>query len=387
MNFQCWGLSHKSTSLEVREKFAFNKEEINEILVNLKDSMPFESGVFLSTCNRTEFYTFCKRAEVKNFEAGLKKAASRKINIRKNDQYLYTDIDAFKHLLKVMTGLDSMIVGEPDIFGQVKKAYQNSKEHSYLNKHMENLFMSAIRLSKRIRTSAKLSRNPISIASVVDNEICKDCSRVMIIGAGDIAQALIPRLIKKNLVISLFNRSSIEVNNIKSRPLKNIENEITEVDAIVIAAPSETPFFSDEALKKVVKRLQVFDLAIPRNINFKMTGNNIRLMNLDELSEKITINLDSRKEAVNEAQDFINANAEAEYSRIKGLSNLKSQQKNIKEKLKSIKEQALVEAKDKLKSGKDIDGVLEDLAHEINSKDLFQISKALEQTLQKAPKS
>ncbi|MBL6819674.1 MAG: NAD(P)-binding domain-containing protein [SAR86 cluster bacterium] len=387
MNFQCWGLSHKSTSLEVREKFAFNKEEINKILINLKDLMPFESGVFLSTCNRTEFYTFCKRAEVKNFETSLKKAASRKINIRKNDQYLYTGVDAFKHLLKVMTGLDSMIVGEPDIFGQVKKAYQNSKEHSYLDKSMENMFTSAIRLSKKIRTSAKLSRNPISIASVVDNEICKDCSRVMIIGAGDIAQALLPRLIKKNIEISLFNRTSTEVNNIKSKSLKNIKNDIAEVDAIVIAAPSENPFFNNEALKKVSKRLQIFDLAIPRNINFKITGMDIELLNLDELSEKITINLDSRKVAVNEAQVFIDANAEAEYSRIKGLSSLKSQQKNIKEKLRSIKEQALEEAKHKIKSGKDIEDVLDDLAHEINSKDLFHISKALEQGLLKARKS
>ena len=209
----------------------------------------------------------------------------------------------------------------------------------------------------------------------------------MIIGAGDIAQALIPRLIKKNLGISLFNRSSTEINNIKSKSLKKIENEITEVDAIVIAAPSENPFFSDEALKRVSKRLQVFDLAIPRNINFKMTGTNIKLINLDELSEKISTNLDSRKDAVNEALVFIDANAEAEYSRIKGLSNLKSHQKNIKEKLKLIKEQALEDAKDKLKSGKDIEAVLEDLAHEINSKDLFHISKALEQTLQKATKS
>jgi len=140
-------------------------------------------------------------------------------------------------------------------------------------------------------------------------------------------------------------------------------------------------------LKRVSKRLQVFDLAIPRNINFKMTGTNIKLINLDELSEKISTNLDSRKEAVNEALVFIDANAEAEYSRTKGLSNLKSQQKNIKEKLKLIKEQALEDAKDKLKSGKDIEDVLEDLAHEINSKDLFHISKALEQTLQKATKS
>ena len=209
----------------------------------------------------------------------------------------------------------------------------------------------------------------------------------MIIGAGDIAQALIPRLIKKNLGISLFNRSSTEINNIKSKSLKKIENEITEVDAIVIAAPSETPFFSDEALKRVSKRLQVFDLAIPRNINFKMTGTNIKLINLDELSEKISTNLDSRKDAVNEALVFIDANAEAEYTRTKGLSNLKSHQKNIKEKLKLIKEQALEDAKDKLKSGKDIEEVLEDLAHEINSKDLFHISKALEQTLQKATKS
>ena len=72
----------------------------------------------------------------------------------------------------------------------------------------------------------------------------------MVIGAGDIAKALIPRLIKKNLAISLFNRSGTEVNNIKSKPLKKIENEIAAVDAIVIAAPSENPFFSDEALKK-----------------------------------------------------------------------------------------------------------------------------------------
>lgn len=118
-----------------------------------------------------------------------------------------------------------------------------------------------------------------------------------------------------------------------------------------------------------------------------MTGTDIKPINLDELSEKISINLDSRKEAVNEALVFIDANAEAEYSKIKGLSNLKSQQKSIKEKLKLIKEQALEDAKDKLKSGKDIEDVLEDLAHEINSKDLFHISKALEQTLQKATKS
>ena len=89
MEFHCWGISHKSTSLEVREKFAFNKDKIDEILAKLKTLTAFDNGIFLSTCNRTEFYSFCPRIEIKKFDAHLEHILGKGLEVRKNDQYLF----------------------------------------------------------------------------------------------------------------------------------------------------------------------------------------------------------------------------------------------------------------------------------------------------------
>ena len=195
MEFHCWGISHKSTSLEVREKFAFNKEKIDEIIANLKSLTPFDNGIFLSTCNRTEFYSFCKRTDIKVFDQYLENLTGKNINLRKNDQYLFSNNDAFKHLLRVMTGIDSMIVGEPDIFGQVKKSFQNSKEFLYLGSELELVFNRAINLSKDIRSETQLSKNPLSIASLVESKILElEKKPILIIGGGDVGRALIKRL-------------------------------------------------------------------------------------------------------------------------------------------------------------------------------------------------
>ena len=200
MEFHCWGISHKSTSLEVREKFAFNKEKIDEIIANLKSVTPFENGVFLSTCNRTEFYSFCERTQIKNFDSHLEQLVGKNIGLRKNDQYLFSKNEAFKHLLRVMTGIDSMIVGEPDIFGQVKKSFQNSKSFNYLGSDLELIFSRAINLAKDIRSETSLSKNPLSIASLVENRIIEqDKSPVLLIGAGNVGKALIKRLNQKKI--------------------------------------------------------------------------------------------------------------------------------------------------------------------------------------------
>ena len=162
MEFHCWGISHKSTSLEVREKFAFNKDEIDQIITKLITETPFSNGIFLSTCNRTEFYSF------------FEKVIDKKLGVRKNDQFLFAGHEAFKHLLRVMTGIDSMIVGEPDIFGQVKKSLKNSQKHNFVNSELDDVFSKAIHLSKDIRTETNLSKNALSIASLVESEIQKN---------------------------------------------------------------------------------------------------------------------------------------------------------------------------------------------------------------------
>ena len=379
MEFQCWGISHKSTSLEVREKFAFNKEKIDEIIANLKSLTPFDNGIFLSTCNRTEFYSFCKRTDIKVFDQYLENLTGKNINLRKNDQYLFSNNDAFKHLLRVMTGIDSMIVGEPDIFGQVKKSFQNSKEFLYLGSELEIVFNRAINLSKDIRSETQLSKNPLSIASLVESKILElEKKPILIIGGGDVGRALIKRLNERNYQLKLFNRSEITIENIKSNPLKELDSNISDFQIIVIAASADSPLFD---LNNLNDDAVIFDLAIPRNISEEQKNSmGISILTLDEISEMVKANLKGREEAVKLAEDLITTNADSEFSKLKNRKNINNVQKKFHQEQSEIKDIAVENALKKLKDGTKLEDIIEGLAEEIASKNAFHVSKILDQS-------
>lgn len=379
MEFHCWGISHKSTSLEVREKFAFNKEKIDEIIANLKSLTPFDNGIFLSTCNRTEFYSFCKRTDIKVFDQHLENLTGKNINLRKNDQYLFSNNDAFKHLLRVMTGIDSMIVGEPDIFGQVKKSFQNSKEFLYLGSELEIVFNRAINLSKDIRSETELSKNPLSIASLVESKILElEEKPILIIGGGDVGRALIKRLNERNYQLKLFNRSETIIENIKSNPLKELDSNISDFQIIVIAASADSPLFD---LNNLSDGAVIFDLAIPRNISEEQKNSKgISILTLDEISEMVKANLKGREEAVKLAEDLITTNADSEFSKLKNRKNINNVQKKFHQEQSQIKDNAVENALKKLKDGSKPEDIIEGLAEEIASKNAFHVSKILDQS-------
>ena len=379
MEFHCWGISHKSTSLEVREKFAFNKEKIDEIIANLKSLTPFDNGIFLSTCNRTEFYSFCKRTDIKVFDQYLENLTGKNINLRKNDQYLFSNNDAFKHLLRVMTGIDSMIVGEPDIFGQVKKSFQNSKEFLYLGSELEIVFNRAINLSKDIRSETQLSKNPLSIASLVESKILElEKKPILIIGGGDVGRALIKRLNERNYQLKLFNRSEITIEKIKSNPLKELDSNISDFQIIVIAASADSPLFD---LNNLCDDAVIFDLAIPRNISEEQKNSmGISILTLDEISEMVKANLKGREEAVKLAEDLITTNADSEFSKLKNRKNINNVQKKFHQEQSQIKDNAVENALKKLKDGSKPEDIIEGLAEEIASKNAFHVSKILDQS-------
>ena len=379
MEFHCWGISHKSTSLEVREKFAFNKEKIDEIIANLKSLTPFDNGIFLSTCNRTEFYSFCKRTDIKVFDQYLENLTGKNINLRKNDQYLFSNNDAFKHLLRVMTGIDSMIVGEPDIFGQVKKSFQNSKEFLYLGSELEIIFNRAINLSKDIRSETELSKNPLSIASLVESKILElEKKPILIIGGGDVGRALIKRLNERNYQLKLFNRSEITIEKIKSNPLKELDSNISDFQIIVIAASADSPLFD---LNNLSDNAVIFDLAIPRNIPEEQKNiKGISILTLDEISEMVKANLKGREEAVKLAEDLITTNADSEFSKLKNRKNINNVQKKFHQEQSQIKDNAVENALKKLKDGSKPEDIIEGLAEEIASKNAFHVSKILDQS-------
>tara|TARA_B100001996_G_scaffold177051_1_gene135137 strand:+ start:348 stop:1520 length:1173 start_codon:yes stop_codon:yes gene_type:complete len=379
MEFHCWGISHKSTSLEVREKFAFNKDKIDEILAKLKTLTAFNNGIFLSTCNRTEFYSFCSRIEIKKFDSHLEHILGKELEVRKNDQYLFSDSDAFAHLLRVMTGIDSMIIGEPDIFGQVKKAYENSRSFGYLNSSLDAIFSKSINITKEIRSATNLSKDPVSIASLVENIILKEGnSPVLIIGAGDIGRPLLKRLLANNYDVSLFNRSQVEIEGVKSKSLDKLNLSINDSRTIVVAAPSEKEFFTSEDFKNSEERL-ILDLAIPRNLDSKINNiENLKLLTLDQISVMVEENIKGRKNSVAQAEGIIEKNSEIEFKRIKNKKNINIKQKEFRESLSETKDEAVDKAKNRILKGDDIESIIDDLANEIASKNAFQVSKILD---------
>lgn len=380
MDFQCWGISHKSTSLEVREKFALNKEEIDKTIASLKLRGAFNNGILLSTCNRTEFYSFCQRAQIKKIDKLLIGSLNSNFALRKNDQYLFSGQDAFLHLLKVMTGIDSMIVGEPDIFGQAKKSFLNSKSFGFLNSELEGIFTGAIKLSKSLRTEAKLSKNPVSIASVVFDEITADSKKVLVIGAGDVGKALTIRLVKKKIKVHVFNRTKKKIADIETNPLNDIKKYTLDADNIVIAASSKKPFLKFDNLKRNKNKLKIFDLAIPRNLEESFNKHpNISIVSLDELSTKIAKNLEGRNTEVLKAESLINEFAVKEFAALKNKKATDVKQKNLRGKLSEIKKIALENAEKNIQKGMSQKEVIKKLADEINAKDSYQISKIIEE--------
>jgi glutamyl-tRNA reductase len=279
-----------------------------------------------------------------------------------------------------MTGIDSMIVGEPDIFGQVKKSFQNSKEFLYLGSELEIIFNRAINLSKDIRSETQLSKNPLSIASLVESKILElEKKPILIIGGGDVGRALIKRLNERNYQLKLFNRSEITIENIKSNPLKELDSNISDFQIIVIAASADSPLFD---LNNLSDNAVIFDLAIPRNISVEQKNSKgISILTLDEISEMVKANLKGREEAVKLAEDLITTNADNEFSKLKNRKNINNVQKKFHQEQSQIKDIAVENAFKKLKDGAKLEDIIEGLAEEIASKNAFHVSKILDKSL------
>ena len=278
-----------------------------------------------------------------------------------------------------MTGIDSMIVGEPDIFGQFKKSFQNSKEFLYLGSELELVFNRAINLSKDIRSETQLSKNPLSIASLVESKILElEKKPILIIGGGDVGRALIKRLNERNYQLKLFNRSEITIENIKSNPLKELDSNISDFQIIVIAASADSPLFD---LNNLSDDAVIFDLAIPRNISEEQKNSKgISILTLDEISEMVKANLKGREEAVKLAEDLITTNADSEFSKLKNRKNINNVQKKFHQEQSQIKDNAVENALKKLKDGSKPEDIIEGLAEEIASKNAFHVSKILDQS-------
>jgi len=339
MNLIIVGLSHKTAPVEIREKLSFPSQTIGEPLNRLCTSYEINEGVIISTCNRVEIF-----AVTQDIEKGLRQVKRfisdyHNIPMEGLDEHLYTytSEDAARHIFRVASGLDSMVLGEPQIFGQVKDAYGYALQHRTAGVIINKLFHKAFSVAKRIRTETKIGSSAVSI-SYAAVELAKkifgtlEGKSVMLIGAGEMAELAAKHLLSNGVQeIIVANRTyerAIEMaKGFNGTPImfREFPHYLKRVDIVIAstAAPKYIirPEQIDEVIKERKNRSMFFiDISVPRNVDPLINNiDNIYLYNVDDLQGVVEANMKERAKEARAAEVIIDEEIENFYKWVKSL--------------------------------------------------------------------
>ena len=321
------GTSFKSAPVDIRGNFTFLKEDILEFAGFLKKDDNFKSIVILSTCNRTEIYFYCQKSKDKDgFEMVLKALAKFKgyTHEMKSHFYFKSGREAVEHLFKVSSGIDSLIIGEDQIIGQVKSAFTTAKELNSSDTILDRLFTKAFEAGKKVRSETSINKGSGSVSSAaVDlcNNHYPDLSKttVLIVGAGQTGQLVLTSLSKKNIrSVYIANRTISKAeelakqHNGKAIKLDKIKDYLPQCDIVIVATDSKNYLVTKEMLLNSrndinTKQEQLFiDLSVPRNIEEslgELSGK--QLFAVDDLTKIVNSTTLKRQDAVSEALQII----------------------------------------------------------------------------------
>ena len=310
------GLSYKNADLLVRGRFSLNKSQTSSLLQQAKSDGLNELMV-ISTCNRTELYGIVE--DPQTLVDYLCKFSKGTLDQFKEKGYVLSEQQAINHVFQVGCGLDSQIVGDFEIIGQLKKSFYNSKKYAIVNGFSERLVNSVIQASKRIKTETKLSSGATSVSFASVHYILENVKDVknksiLLFGTGKIGRNTCENLIKhtQNDHIVLINRSEESAKkvagkfNLVVKKLKDLNQEIIKSD-IVIVATGANDITVDSSIIKNNKPLLILDLSIPSNVDSHLKNlDNVTLVNLDELSQLTNAALRRRKQYIPEAKTILN---------------------------------------------------------------------------------
>lgn len=322
MSLIAFGINHNSASIDIRERLSFMPEALPEAMTQIRQEKIAKEVVIFSTCNRTELY-LADANDAHSVYEWMSDYHKVDLPLIREHSYLYHNNLASKHLFRVATGLDSLALGEPQILGQIKAAYQTSLKTKNLDKTLNRLFQEAFYVAKNVRKNTKLGENPISIAYAavkLSSHFYTSYNDLtaLIIGAGQTAQLAAKSLHKKgvskfiiaNRTLSRAQDLALELGGYAT-VLSRIGCHIHEADIIVSATSKPDIVVSEQMMaeaqkKRKQKKQLLLDLAVPRDIdgNVKNTSN-CYLYSVDDLQDIIKKNKELRMQAAEQAEQMI----------------------------------------------------------------------------------
>lgn len=392
MSLWVLGINHQTAPVSLRERVAFSAESVPTALAALRALPPVREVALLSTCNRTELYAIADD----DGRALGDWLATHPDDLGDLHAYLYrhADADAVRHLFRVATGLDSLVLGEPQILGQVKDAWATARAAGSLGSQLDRLFQHAFTTAKRARTDTRIGANPVSVASAAvrlaqESFARLEDSTVLLVGAGETIELAARHLVQartKRLLIA--NRTLAHAQELATRhggvalPLSELDRHLGEADIVICATASREPIVHKHHVAAALatrkhRPMLLLDLAVPRDVAPDVAElRDVFLYTVDDLERTIEDNRRSRREAAAEAEAIVELQV-ARYVETMAASTRTEPLKRLRAHGEAARAEVLAKAKQQLAAGEQPDEVLDFLAHTLTNRLLHAPTIAL----------
>ncbi len=390
------GLNHRTASLSLRERLAFGPEKLASALAALCQLDGVREGCLLSTCNRTEIYVDVEPAA----QAMLSLWWSQFCRVTPDELgsclYQHQEGEAVRHLMRVACGLDSLVLGEPQILGQLKSAVEQARQQGAVKSLLGRLFERSFSVAKRVRTETEIGANGVSVAFVavsLARQIFADLSqtRVLLIGAGETIE-LAGRHLQSHQVqhMTVANRTLARAQELASQwqadviTLNEIPTVLPDVDVVVSSTASPLPLLGKGLIERVLKQrrhkpMLLIDLAVPRDIEEEVGSlADAYLYTVDDLQGIVAENQSSRQQAARQAELLIDEEKEAFMAWYQGLP-AQEQIRRYRQSAAQLQHDELQRALQLLSQGHAPDQVVTELAHRLTNKLIHAPTEALRQ--------
>jgi glutamyl-tRNA reductase len=388
------GINHRTAPLSVRERLAIHTEELRRALSDLTRSGRVNEAAILSTCNRTELYCQAESAQAAIAWLG----DYRRVRGDEIEPYLYThpDRDAVRHAFRVASGLDSMVLGEPQILGQMKEAVRIAKEAGTLGVTLNKLFQSSFAVAKEVRSSTAIGSNVVSMAAAAVRlaerifERIAD-QRVLFIGAGEMIELCVTHFAaQKPREIVIANRTIDRGRELAERfgasaiRLEEVGERLSEFDIVVSCTASQLPIIGLGLVERAIRvrrhrPIFMVDLAVPRDVELEVGElDDVFLYTVDDLAQVVETGLESRQSAVVDAEAIVAARVDSFLLWLQTRETVPVI-RSLRDSAERARRHEMEHALKLLARGDDPAAVLDHLSHRLTNKFLHAPTQALNQ--------
>ncbi|MFN3236668.1 MAG: glutamyl-tRNA reductase [Pseudomonadales bacterium] len=390
------GVNHQTAPVALREKIAFTPEQLGPALQDLASQQSIDEVSILSTCNRTEIYAITEPDQAEFLAHWLAEYHQEPQQLLDASIYRHQGDAALAHLMRVAIGLDSMILGEPQILGQLKDSFNTAATYKVMGQQLHRISQNTYRVAKSVRTETAIGESTVSAASTaVDlaNQLFADLKtcRALLVGAGETIEIVarhlqaagVQQLVIANRTIQNALALANEVGGVATI-LNDLPNQLLDADIVITSTASDLPIIGKGMAERALKARRhrpifMVDLAVPRDIEPEVNElRDVYLYSIDDLQQIIADNLSTRAEAATAAEAMIQT-AVVEFSREDKSREITDILVKFRQKHESIKQAELAKALKRLEKGEDPVDVLTGLANQLTNKIIHNPSVQMKQ--------